>query len=207
MSDQGEGPPSTNQPSGRQEEPVPEEVNRPDTEPTAPTQTLAEALPSTAQKAAELAMDTLPPAEQQGLAAAVVQTLDTPQQQKAAAEAVVGALPAEAKQDLAATVVQTLDTPQQQRAAAEAVVGTLPSDQQQQLAEGVLGVPDRRTQQRLWYIVVWTLVAAIFVFGAMAFVLIYQKKAAEAPLALATTALGGVVGLIATSPGSGRRSG
>jgi hypothetical protein len=69
------------------------------------------------------------------------------------------------------------------------------------LAEGVLGVPDRRTQQILWYIVVWTMVAAIFVFGTMAFVLIYQKKAAEAPLALATTALGGVVGLIATSPG------
>jgi len=36
----------------------------------------------------------------------------------------------------------------------------------------------------------------------MAFVLIYQKKAAEAPLALATTALGGIVGLVATSPGS-----
>jgi hypothetical protein len=46
--------------------------------------------------------------------------------------------------------------------------------------------------------------AAIFVFGSMAFVLIYQGKAAEAPLALATTALGGVVGLVATSPGSGR---
>jgi hypothetical protein len=42
------------------------------------------------------------------------------------------------------------------------------------------------------------------VFGAMAFLLIYQRKPAEAPLALATTALGGVVGLVATSPGSGR---
>jgi uncharacterized membrane protein YbhN (UPF0104 family) len=68
----------------------------------------------------------------------------------------------------------------------------------------VLGRPDQRTRQILWYIVAWTMAAAIFVFGAMAFVLIYQKKAAEAPLALATTALGGVVGLVATSPGSGR---
>jgi len=36
----------------------------------------------------------------------------------------------------------------------------------------------------------------------MAFVLVYQKKAAEALLALATGALGAIVGLVATSPGS-----
>jgi hypothetical protein len=118
-------------------------------------------------------VDTLTPAEQRDLAAAVVQSLDTPEQQKAA-EGVVGALPNEAKQDL------------------------------QDLAESLLGRPDGKTQQNLWCIVVWTMAAAIFVFGSMAFVLIYQKKAAEAPLALATTALGGVVGLVATSPGSGR---
>jgi hypothetical protein len=135
-----------------------------------------------------------------------VQGLDTPEQQKAAAEGVVGALPTEAKQDLAATVVQSLDTPQQQRAAAEAVVGALPTEQRQQLAEGVLGIPDQRTQQNLWYIVIGVMGLAIFIFGSMAFVLLYQKKPAEAPLALATTALGGVVGLLATSPGS-RRSG
>jgi hypothetical protein len=58
----------------------------------------------------------------------------------------------------------------------------------------------------LWYIVVGVMALAVFIFGSMAFVLLYQGKAAEAPLALATTALGGVVGLIATSPGS-RRSG
>jgi hypothetical protein len=97
-----------------------------------------------------------------------------------------------------------LDTPEQQRAAAEGVVGTLPAQQQQQLAEGVLGPLDDVTRRNLWYIVVWTMAAAIFVFGTMAFVLIYQKKPAEAPLALATTALGGVVGLVATSPGSRR---
>jgi hypothetical protein len=38
-------------------------------------------------------------------------------------------------------------------------------------------------------------------FGTMAFALIYQKPA-EAPRALAATALGGVVGLVATSPES-----
>ena len=84
------------------------------------------------------------------------------------------------------------------------VIAALPTEQRQQLAESVLGSPDQRTRQVLWYIVIWTMAAAIFVFGAMAFVLIYQRKPAEAPLALATTALGGVVGLVATSPGSGR---
>jgi hypothetical protein len=204
MSDQGDESLSTNQPSHVREEPASQDPNRPDQEPTASAQALADALPSTTQVAAEQAVGTLAPAEQQDLAAAVVQTLDTPEQQKAAGEGVVAALPTEAKQDLAATVVQSLDTPEQQRAAAEGVIEALPAQQRQQLAESVLGSPDQRTRQILWYIVIWTMAAAIFVFGAMAFVLIYQKKPAEAPLALATTALGGVVGLIATSPGSGR---
>jgi hypothetical protein len=121
-----------------------------------------------------------------------------------AAEHAVGTLAPEEQQDLAATVVQSLDTPEQQRAAAEGAVGALTTQQRQQLAENVLGRPDRETRQNLWYVVIWTMAAAIFVFGSMAFVLIYQKKAAEAPLALATTALGGVVGLVATSLGSGR---
>jgi hypothetical protein len=208
MSDQGDGARSTDQPSGGQQERVSEDATQPDVEPTAPAPGVAAARSSAAQTAAELAVDRLSPAQQQTMAATVVQNLDTPEQQKAAAEGVVGAMPAEAKQDLAATVVQSLDTPEQQRAAAEGVVATLPSEQRQQLAEGVLGLgtPDQKTQQNLWYIVVLTMAAAIFVFGSMAFVLIYQKKAAEAPLALATTALGGTVGLIATSPGS-RRSG
>ncbi|TCC54244.1 hypothetical protein E0H73_39530 [Kribbella pittospori] len=159
---------------------------------------------STARAAADQAARTLTRSEIQSLPAVVVQGLDTPAQQKAAAEEVVGRLPNEAKEDLAASVVQSLDTTTQKRAAAEGAVRALPSDQQRQLAQGVLGNPDRRTRQHLWYIVVMTMTAAIFVFGTMAFVLIYQGKAAEAPLALATTALGGVVGLVATSPGTGR---
>ena len=108
----------------------------------------------------------------------------------------------QAPTDLAA-VVQGLDTPEQQKAAAEGVMSAVPMKQRQQVAQSLLGSPDKRTRQLLWYMVVSTLVGAIFVFGTMAFVLIYQKKPAEAPLALATTALGGVVGLVATSPGSG----
>jgi hypothetical protein len=97
-----------------------------------------------AERVVERVVEGLSPAEQQDLAAKVVQGLDTPAQQRAAAEGVVGALPTEAKQDLAATVVQRLDTPQQQRAAAEAAVEALPTEQRQQLAEGVLGIPDRK---------------------------------------------------------------
>jgi hypothetical protein len=126
---------------------------------------------------------------------------DTPAQQLAAAEGLVDALPDEAKQGLAATVVQGLPAAQQQ-AAAQGVLDALPDDQRTQLAETVLGSPDKNTRKVLWYVVVSTLAAAVFVFGSMAFVLVYQKKAAEAPLALATTALGGIVGLVATSPGS-----
>jgi hypothetical protein len=165
-------------------------------------------VPNTAAGMAEVATRTLMLPEQQALPAAVVQRLDTPEQQRTAAEGVVHVLSsAEVKQGLAAAVVQSLDTPDQQRVAAEGVVGALPAEQQQQMFEGLestLGRPDRRTRQHLWYIVVGTMVAAIFAFGTMAFVLMYQDKAAEAPLALATTALGGTVGLVATSPGSGR---
>ena len=118
-----------------------------------------------------------------------------------AAQGALDALPAEDKQGLAATVVQCLPAEQQQ-AAAQGVLDALPDDKRTQLAETVLGSPDRKTRQILWYMVVLTLAAAVFVFGSMAFVLVYQKKAAEAPLALATTALGGIVGLVATSPGS-----
>jgi hypothetical protein len=142
--------------------------------------------------------------EQEALPAAIVKGLDTPEQQRAAAERVVRALPSEAKHDLATTVVQSLDTPEQQRAAAERVVGALPHEQRQRLVQAVLRRPDQKMRRHLWYIVISTMVAAIFVFGSMAFVLIYQGKAAETPLALATTALGGLIGLVATSPGAGR---
>jgi hypothetical protein len=160
--------------------------------------------PEQQRAAAEGAVGALPNEAKQDMAAAVVRSLETPEQQRAAAQGAVGALPNEAKQDMAAAVVRSLETPEQQRAAAEGVMGALSDEQQQQVVETVLGRPDRKTRQHLWYIVIWTMAAAIFVFGSMAFVLIYQSKAAETPLALATTALGGVVGLVATSPGAGR---
>jgi hypothetical protein len=112
----------------------------------------------------------------------------------------------EAKQDLATDVVQSLGT-QQKQAAAQAVMGTLTAEQQEEVAATVLGVPDGKTQRRLWFMVVGTMGAAIFLFGVMAFVLIYQRKPAEAPLALATTALGGVVGLVVTGPVRGKGRG
>jgi hypothetical protein len=105
---------------------------------------------------------------------------------------------------LAAMVVKNLDTPERQKAAAKSVLGTLTPPQQAEVAESLLGSPDPNTRQRLWYMVVGTMALAVFVFGSMAFTLIYQTKAAEAPLALATTALGGLVGLLATSPGARR---
>lgn len=46
---------------------------------------------------------------------------------------------------------------------------------------------------------------AIFVFGALTFVLVPNGKIAEGVVALATTALGGVVGLVFTSPDHSRR--
>ena len=153
--------------------------------------------------AAEGVIGVMPSEAKQDLAASVVRGLDTPEQQTAAAEGVIGVMPSEAKQDLAASVVRGLDTPEQQTAAADGVMAAMSVKQRQQVAQSILGSPDKKTRQVLWYMVVSTLVAAIFVFGALAFVLIYQKKPAEAPLALATTALGGVVGLVATSPGSG----
>jgi hypothetical protein len=127
MSDQeGDRSPSTSHPSNSLEAQSAEDLNQPDGDRTVAAQVVEEDLPSTAQGAAEHALDALSPAEQQGLAAAVVQTLNTPEQQKAAAEGVVGALPPEAKQDLAATVVQSLDTPQQKRRPPKARSGRYP---------------------------------------------------------------------------------
>lgn len=173
-----------------------------------PADTGRSGAPSEAQENVDLALRTLSPEERTAFAATVVQSLDTPDQQRAAAEGVVGALPNQAKQDLATTVVRSLDTLDQQRAAAESVVRSLPSAQREQVAQELgIGRPDQKTRQYLWMIVVCTMAAALFVFGSMAFVLIYQGKGAEAPLALATTALGALVGLIATSPGSQSRNG
>jgi hypothetical protein len=98
-------------------------------------------------------------------------------------------------------------SPEQRQNVAEDIVATLPPGQQQQVAESVSGPlssPDAGTSNRLWIIVVSTLTLALFVFGTMAFVLVLRRETAEAPLALATTALGGIVGLVATTPGARR---
>jgi hypothetical protein len=103
-----------------------------------------------------------------------------------------------------AKVIGNLNTPDQQQQAAAAAVNALPPEGQQEVLTSLLGTPNPKTQRTLWYIVISTISAAIFVFGVLTFVLILLGKSAEAPLALATTALGGIVGLIATNPGSNR---
>ena len=164
---------------------------------------LAQGLETPEQKgaAATAVIGSLPADLQQAIPATLVRGMETPEQKQAAATAVIGSLPANLQQAMPAALVQGLETPEQKQAAATAVIGTLSADAKQQLA-GALGSPDQRTRQVLWYLVVSTLTAAVFVFGTMAFVLVYQKKAADAPLALATAALGGIIGLVATSPGS-----
>ncbi|MER5449920.1 hypothetical protein ABT065_30505 [Streptomyces sp. NPDC002764] len=156
--------------------------------------------PATAERVTELAQ-ALPDEAKPDLAAALVQGMSTREQQQAVFGSVLDALPDEGKQDLATVLINGMNTDEQKRAAAGRAVDALKPDQRQELARSVLGQPNAKTAQTLWYIVVSTLAAAVFVFGVLAFVLIYQKKPAEAPLALATTALGGVVGLVATSPG------
>jgi hypothetical protein len=138
-----------------------------------------------------------------GLVATVVQALPAEQQQAAAAAA-AAEVSNEATPRLVATVVNALPTDQKQ-AAAQAAMSTLSQDQRGALAASILGEPNPKTQQMLWYIVVGSMGLSIFVFGIMAFLLINWGKAGDAPLALATTALGGVVGLVASGPGRGRR--
>ena len=94
---------------------------------------------------------------------------------------------------------------EEKTAAARAAMGTLSQGQRGALAASILGEPNPQTQQRPWHIVVGTMGLSVFAFGVMAFMLIDRGKASDAPLALATTALGGVVGLIASGPGRGRQ--
>jgi hypothetical protein len=65
----------------------------------------------------------------------------------------------------------------------------------------MLGVPDPKTQRALWYIVIKTISAAIFLFGGLTLVSTLLGKSGEGTLVVATTALGGIVGLVATTPG------
>jgi hypothetical protein len=211
MSDQGDSSSSMSQLSEEQRELLREHLNRPDADASALLNALAATLPPAAWKnvVAETAATALPAEEQPDLVASVVQGLGTDQQKQAAAGAAVDALSSDAKPDLVASVVQGLGTSQQKQAAAGAAMGALSQADMEAVAAnaGVLDLPDTKTQRNLWYMVVGTMALAIFAFGIMAFLLLSWGKGAEAPLALATTALGGIVGLIATSPGRSRRSG
>jgi len=165
---------------------------------------VVEGLPTEQKQAAAVAAAAEVPNEATpGLVASVVQGLPAEQKQAAAAAA-AAEVSNEATPGLVATVVQGLPT-EQKREAAQAAMSTLSHDQRGELAASILGEPDPRTQQRLWYMVVGTMGLSIFVFGFMSFLLINWGKASDAPLALATTALGGVVGLVASGPGRGRR--
>lgn len=205
MSDQGDSSP-TNRLSDTQRQLLLELLNRPDL-----VAQFVQGLDSSEQKqaAAEAAAVAVTPEAAPDHVAKVVQQLDTTEQKQAAAAAAAAEVAPEAKPDLVAKVVQQLDSPEQKQAAAAAAMGQLSQADQEAVAAGagVLDLPDAITQRRLWYMVVGTMGIAIFVFGIMAFLLLNWKKPAEAPLALATTALGGVVGLVATSPGRSRRSG
>jgi hypothetical protein len=158
------------------------------------------------QDAAAAAVGALSPDATSAVVAKVVGNLNTTDQQQDAAAAAVGALSPDATNAVVAKVVGNLTTPGQQQDAAAAALGALPRAGQEEVLTSILGTPDPKTQRALWYIVISAIAAAIFVFGILTFVLILLGKSAEAPLALATTALGGIVGLLATTPG-GRRQG
>jgi hypothetical protein len=152
------------------------------------------------KEAAVNLVDALAPEDKPEVVARVVGNLETDDQKKEAAVAAVGALSSAATPDAVATMVGKLDSADQKRAAA-AALNTLPQDQQQQVASSILGTPSPKVQAALWLIVIITISAVIFVFGVLSFVLVVSGKGAEGPLALATTALGGIVGLVANTPG------
>ena len=184
---------------------------------------VATGLPAEQQKAAAQDIATgLPPQAQQDLATSLGQSLESAERQKAAAQDIATGLPPQAQQDLATSLGQSLESPERQKAAAQDIATGLPPQAQQDLAtsfvkslappqqtevlETVFGPLDNETRKRILKVVIYTLTAVVFLFGAMTFMLLYQRKGADAPLTLATTALGAIVGLVAISPG-GRRPG
>jgi hypothetical protein len=205
MSDQGDSSP-TSRLSDTQRRLLLELLNRPDL-----VAEFVQGLDSSEQKqaAAETAAVAVTPEAAPEHVAKVVQQLPSSEQKQEAAAAAAAEVAPEAKPELVAKVVQQLPSNEQKQAAAAAAMGQLSQADQEAVAlgAGVLDLPDAITQRRLWYMVVGTMGIAIFVFGVMAFLLLNWGKPAEAPLALATTALGGIVGLVATSPGRSRRPG
>jgi hypothetical protein len=124
---------------------------------------------------------------------------------KATAEKVIGSVDTKDQPDILTTAIDNLPASEQKATVKKSYLALSPQDQED-LASTGLGSPDAKTRQKIWYVVVGTMAAALFVFGTMAFVLILRGDAAEAPLALATAALGGLVGLVATSPGATSRT-
>jgi hypothetical protein len=154
------------------------------------------------QDAAVAAVNALPQEATPAVMARVIGNMSNTDQQQQAATAAVNALPPEATPAVMARVIVNMSNTDQQQQAATAAVNALSPAGQQQVLSSVLGTPDAKTQRTLWYVVISTVSGAIFVFGVLTVVLIILGKNAEGALALATTALGGIVGLIATSPGA-----
>lgn len=124
---------------------------------------------------------------------------------KLTAEKIIGSVDTNDQPDILTTAIDNLPASQQKETVKKSYLALSPQDQED-LASTGLGSPDAKTRQRIWYVVVGTMAGALFVFGTMAFVLILRGEPAEAPLALATAALGGLVGLVATSPGATSRT-
>lgn len=150
------------------------------------------------------AVNSLPEAVATDVVGTAVRNL-TPPARRAAVMAVVHTLPMTATPDLVGSVVGQLD-PATGRQAATAALNALSAQDRETAAAGVLGNPDPKTQRTLWLLVIGTMSGAVFLFGALTVVLLVLGKSADAPLALATTALGGIVGLVVTSP-VGRQGG
>jgi hypothetical protein len=171
----------------------------------AAAQEIATALPPEQQKATvqEIAA-ALPPGDQQDLATTLGQSLESPEQKKATAQGIAAALTPEQKKATAQGIAAALPSLDQQDLATT-MVKSLDRPQQTEVLETVFGPLDNETRKTILKVVIYTLTTVVFLFGVMAFMLLYQGKGAEAPLTLATTALGAIVGLIAINPG-GRRS-
>lgn len=149
------------------------------------------------------AFGALPDQDTPGAVGQAVRNL-APAEQRAAVLAAANTLPTAATPDLVRTMVGNAD-PATGREAVTAGLNALSPADREAAAASVLGAPDARTQRTLWLLVVGTMAGAVFVFGALTVVLLVLGKTADAPLALATTALGGIVGLVVTSPVSVRQ--
>jgi hypothetical protein len=90
----------------------------------------------------------------------------------------------------------------EQRAMVRGALGGMDeTDRQAAMSPFALPAPTNQASlTTLWILILMLLGLAVFTFGTMTFVLVYQKKSAEGTLALATAALGAIVGLISPSP-------